>query len=626
MRVLGYIILLLSIPLMTQAQSDTCAIRIGTNLSAPVDWGSEWPFVNIMKNSRRWITSNVAWVPGGQNLLDTGLRDSVPMDSLGYPLKIPVEIDHPNTDTAQRVEAIWANTRALPERRYTLLYEGTGLIDFWGDAQIVSAEPGRMEVQVSHHDNIMILRILQSEEGDHIRNIRFLLPGTEDSYREQPFTESWLEKLEPFNAFRFMNWGFTNNSDIRHWSERTDMREVTYSTGTDGGTGIPYEWWIDLCNKKQADAWINIPHRADSHFIVRMARMFRDSLDPGLKLYVEYTNEYWNWIFDQAHYINDSLNQQLDWPSRYAPRLGEVMRIWSRVFEGEEHRLRRVFATQHAWPWLGWQVLDQMQIEGTLRYIDALSVAGYMSTDTEALSELGAQATAEDVIEGARELTFDPQEWLMNGWNEHTRMADSFDLELHFYEGGQHFTPEPFGEPQPYCPALNAAQTHQGMYALYQQLFDTLEILDDAPMQFMHFSFIADTSCRYGSWGALQHQWEQNAPFDEIAPKYQALLDRIDECSATDILAPQDQMFNARWSLYPNPSNGTFTVAAKNGEGYHWKMSVYSLTGTLQYIRELGIMTGSERWEIHTDLEPGHYNIHFVREDGHGFQRKMIVF
>ncbi len=623
MRLLFYVFLFSIIPIGLHAQADSCALRTGTNLSAPVDWGSEWPFVNIMKHSRRWITSNVSWVPGGKNLFDTGLRDSIPMDSLGYPMEIPVTVNHPNADTAQRVEAIWAHTEALPEGMYTLLYDGTGTIDFWGDARIVSSEPGRMEVRVSHHDNIMILRILRSEKGDHIRNIRFLLPGTEETYQEDPFTASWLKKLDPFNALRFMNWGFTNDSDIREWSERTMMGEVTYFTGTDGGTGIPYEWWIRLCNRQRADAWINIPHRADSNFIANMARLFRDSLDPGLKIYVEYTNEYWNWIFDQAHYVNDSLSQDLPWPRRYAPRLGTVMRIWSEVFAGEEDRLVRVFATQHAWPWLGWQVLDQMKMEGTLQYIDAVSVAGYMSTDTDRLSELGAEARAEDVIEFARQLSFDPNEWLMDGWYEHASMADSFDLELHFYEGGQHFTPEPFGQPQPYCPALNASQAHPEMYELYARLFDTLETLHTQPMQFMHFNFIADTSCRYGSWGALTHQWEQQSPYMNIAPKYQALLDQIAHCQLTSTRPEFINDRTPRWLLYPNPNRGTFYLEKQQNNHYRWLLDIISVDGVIQFRRSIDGYEHSI--ELKSHLKPGYYLLRFRRSDGMVNTKQFII-
>ena len=68
---------------------DSCKLRIGTNLSGPVDWGREWPFVNIMKYSRTWTPHNNQWVNGGQNPWDSGLLDQTPLHATGYHLYLP---------------------------------------------------------------------------------------------------------------------------------------------------------------------------------------------------------------------------------------------------------------------------------------------------------------------------------------------------------------------------------------------------------------------------------------------------------------------------------------------------------------------------------------------------------
>src|SRR5690606_35782914 len=158
----------------------------------------------------------------------------------------------------------------------------------------------------------------------------------------------------PFSAIRFMDWGYTNNQEVSAWKDRSQPGDYCHTQKT----GIPYEYWIQLCNLLQKDAWICIPHSAEAHLIDSLSQLFRDGLDPGLRLYVEYTNEYWNWIFSQAHHVHDSLDQNLNWPERYAPRLAEVMQRFSRHFSGTaSDRLVRVFATQHAWWDLGWRVM-----------------------------------------------------------------------------------------------------------------------------------------------------------------------------------------------------------------------------------------------------------------------------
>src|SRR6056297_3659692 len=129
------------------AQED-CPMEIGINLAGPVDYGSEYPFVNVFKYARNWITHNhpdwtggVPWEPW-----DTQLSDQIPRDEHGYPLEVPFTV--PGADTAQVVRTVWANAVELATGTYTLLYDGTGEIEFWGNARTISSEPGRIEVEV----------------------------------------------------------------------------------------------------------------------------------------------------------------------------------------------------------------------------------------------------------------------------------------------------------------------------------------------------------------------------------------------------------------------------------------------------------------------------------------------
>src|SRR5690606_28982921 len=71
--------------------ADTCRLQIGTNISGPADYGSEWPFTDIMKHARTWGTQNIVWVGGGQNPWDSQLAETVSRDANGYPLEVPFE-------------------------------------------------------------------------------------------------------------------------------------------------------------------------------------------------------------------------------------------------------------------------------------------------------------------------------------------------------------------------------------------------------------------------------------------------------------------------------------------------------------------------------------------------------
>ena len=603
----------------SDAQED-CPMEIGINLAGPVDYGSEYPFVNVFKYARNWITHNhpdwtggVPWEPW-----DTQLSDQIPLDDHGYPLEVPFTV--PGADTAQVVRTVWANAIELATGTYTLLYDGIGEIEFWGNARTISSEPGRMEVEIiggpDNNGDIIGMEIMESRAGDHIRNIRFLLPGTEDTYRENIFSEAWLEKLAPFKTIRFMDWGHTNNSVLQHWEDRPQINDFSYTMD-----GVPYEYFIELCNLQEADPWICIPHLADENYVRQMARMFRDGLTADQTIYVEYSNEVWNWLFDQTHYGHDSLDQSLAWPERVAPRIAEVMQWWTEEFAGQEDRLVRVLGLQNGYFDIGDRIFRQLRTDGHGDLIDALSPSGYISYDSEEIAALGADATGADIIASSRRLSFDENQWLMENWRQNAVLADEYDKQLLFYEAGEHFTPQPWGTVQDYTPALQESHSHPLLYDLYMELFDTLAELSDSRELMMHFSFITPApendpnNGRYGNFGALQSQFYQFPPYDE-SPKYRAILDYPCELN-TNTTEPL-----RNFKLYPNPNNGAFSILT---EGISDNMDIV-ITDLLGRTQAFDLSEKGENYLIQLrDPSAGIYFVQMTQNDGRKWTKSVIV-
>lgn len=543
-------------------------LRMGINLSAPVDWSAEYPLVNVMKYCRAWLTGNSVWVGGGRNDWDTGYLDQIPLDADGYPLEMPARIA--GAETTQVVHTIWTNTMAWPEGVYVLLYEGEGDVQIQDDGQIINRQPGRIEIRFTHQHGQMRLRLMRSVKGNHVRNLRLLFPGTETTYASQPFEPHWLEKIAPFKALRFMDWGHTNAETIAaisRWEQRAHRNDFTYTR-----LGMPYEVMIEAANTLHADAWVCIPHRANDDYLRQMARLFRDSLDADLKIYVEYSNEWWNWIFPVAHYVHDSLDQNLPWPERLAPKLQSVMNIWKEEFAGQENRLVRVFASQHYWPDLTWRVLAQLPPNT----VDAVSPAAYVGLNGDSLNHYGAALTTDDVFRLANREFHDAA---YSNWREYQKIAAQYQLDLIYYEGGQHFTPSPFGSDQPYNNTLVAAQTDGRIYDLYLALFDTLNARGNNPL-LMYFTSISSTSGKYGSWGALANQFETHANYLDVAPKYQALLDYIKKTSTA--ITGSNPPLPAEFGLlqnYPNPFNPSTVISFQLSVSSHVTLKVFDVNG-----------------------------------------------
>ena len=129
-------------------------------------------------------------------------------------------------------------------------------------------------------------------------------------------------RLKPFSNVRFMdplNTNSNNDGLLENWSQRSWP-----SAGSRANTlqGMAYEDIIALANQTGTDVWINVPGLATDDYVCRLARLFRygeqgdmgnSACDPSApagtattaplnshsKLYVEYSNEIWNWGFQQ---------------------------------------------------------------------------------------------------------------------------------------------------------------------------------------------------------------------------------------------------------------------------------------------------------------------------------------
>ena len=605
---------------------DSCTLRLGTNLAGPSDYGSEWPWVDIMHDARTWLTHNATWIDGGQNDWDTGVLGQMECDADGYPLELPVAI--PGTETEQVVRTVWANTHSLPAGVYTVTWQGQGRLDVWGDATLLTNEPGRLTFDMAPADGLIALEILQSQRGDHVRDIRVLLPGHADTPASDEWSPEWIAGLEPFVALRFMDWGHTNDSPLERWEDRPRVDDYTWTPN-----GVPYELWVEICNRLQKDAWVCVPHRADSTYVRNMATLFRDTLDPERTIYLEYSNEIWNWMFSQTHYCNDQGDQGVPWPERVAPFIQRVLDIWTEVFAGEEHRLVRVVGVQGSY-----QDVSN-RIVGSLRpgSFDAFAPAAYFHFDgagMAAIEQLGAAATAADVLHWARVAAEGESFGFLR--TQKRSIGDRYGIPMLYYEGGQHLTPQPFGSDQPYGPALVAANLDPGMHDLYTTWIDSLATLgtEEEPGLFMNFSFIAPTSARYGSWGVLTDQWSIASADLQSAPKYQALLDRACDASTVGVAPPEEDGpppvdRPARVALHPNapnPFNPMTTVSFDLPRRAEIRLAVYDLKGRhLSTLIDGVVEPGRHRvaWRP-TELASGTYFLRLVA-DGRSEVRKCAL-
>jgi len=529
--------------LSARGQSEDCKLSIGTNLGGISDWMTEMPFVDMMHNARTWGTRNQTdWIEGDVNEWNTELAHRVEKDENGYPLEVPFFFDDAALEDSQIIFTVWAYLAAWPSGIYTCFYEGEGEIQFGADGEVIHAEPGKLTVNItpSSEGGFLEMKITRSKRGNHIRNIRLIMPGHENTYQDQPFNPLYLEKLQPFKALRFMDWGSTNNwghdnmwecddepSDtiLTPWDQRSRMAHYTWATNK----GVPYEMMCDLCNTLGVDMWVCMPHCASDEYILQAATLIKDRLNPTLTIYAEYGNENWNWMFGQTQWLNTFFceNRGIPWPEGIVDKTQNHLDLWTNVFASQPERLVRVAGVQTAWQDVANRTIRNLRANS----FDAVAVTGYFGlheTDDNLLDEMGAEATAADIARMIRQSMKTEIEWISSDYEE---LAVPLGKKIVYYEAGQHITPTPFGEEPTYAQALLDIQRDTALYNLYNEWFDLVGglIPEGDKAVYMNFSFVGSLSARYGSWGILETLYQDTSMV--YAPKYQAIAEYIQKCN-----------------------------------------------------------------------------------------------
>ncbi len=519
--------------------------RLGTNLRSLDDWSSQRPFLNLFKQARLWLTQcDNAWDADCGGRWETHEEDQLDLDEQGWVRSLPAP-EEPGYSIAT---ALLALPPTVPAERYVVLYDGQGSLRYRLGASRIDAEstPGRdlLEIDVSRGPvQIQITATDPAGTGDYIRNLRLVREADEHLLASERFNPVFLERTAPYEALRFMEWMKINASPIARWEQRSLPEQASWS----GPAGVPYEVLVELSNRLQKPAWLNIPHQADDDFVRRLAELVRDRLDPGLKVYVEYSNEVWNSAFSQQSWIREQA--QALWPESsssdftkvinwFGKRSAEVCTIWKDTFGSEAGRVVCALGAQAANDWTARQALEcPLWTNGKPcieHGIDAVAIAPYFGGylgKPEYASELEDWTYTSD---GGLDLLFQELSFggqlgggpdgggLLEAWrwiDRYASLAASNGLELLAYEAGQHLVGIRGVENNARITELfTGLNRDERMRVLYEQYLARWE--DSGGGTLMHFSDIV-TPGRYGSWGALEDVLQTQSP------KYLALLDYL---------------------------------------------------------------------------------------------------
>lgn len=457
---------------------------VGQNLERLGPAGRTWVFVDVFKTANDWSAQNLNGTPWVGTPLD--------VDSLGWPRSL-----QPNQAAVTRI--LQAMAGHYPAGQYVALYDGTGTVDFGGDASVVSTTPGRVVLQITPSPTgFTRIRITSTSVADPIRNIRVIMPGFESSYATQVFHPAFLSRLSPFKVIRFLNWTLTNNSTITSWSQRTRPESATQG----GVAGVAPEYMVALCNRLGADAWVNIPHLADDDYVIQWAQLLRDSMAPDLRIFVEHSNELWG-TFQQSDYAraqglalglsSDPNTAALRWN---AQRSVHLFALFDSVFAGDR-RVVRVLAGLHPNPTLGVAMLDW---QNAYQHADVYATAPYFGGQLGSAAS-GASTAAMSV---AQLLAALDQQSLVTQAFAATQAANAAARGLGYvaYEGGQAlYGQSGWQNDSSFTNRIMAANRDAGMRPLYAAHFSRWRAAGGG--LFMNFNFLGSYTGG-GCWGGYE--------------------------------------------------------------------------------------------------------------------------
>ncbi|MFW6031996.1 MAG: hypothetical protein ACOCTI_01320 [Phycisphaeraceae bacterium] len=501
-------------PEVRAAQADLP--EIGINLSGVRYYARELPFIDLMKGAG-WNKGTPFNYDG-----DIDVRDD------GYPSEI-------RSGQAYR---LFDKPAGVPGGRYVLLYDGQGNVDIDGG---YNRSAGRIEVSFEGSDtkSRRFIRIHSTDAGDPVRNMRLVPAAQESTYRsgtpEKPFRQQFLDNWDMMDSYRYMDWQDTNASPLERWDQRTLPTDSTQASDY----GVALEHQIQLSNQTGKKPWFTVPHLADDNYIRNMATMIRDNLDPNLNARIEYSNEVWNWSFEQAHWAATQgveLGLDDEWGTLsqqrfYAQRSKEMFQIFEDVFtQGGTNpdglnRLTRVLSGHAGNSWVIERALEH---GGVADHVDAIAIAPYIQGTLHDQSETPGEvynATGEELKEMTWEERFDwywgQLDKAVEDMESHAQIAEQLGVDLFAYEGGQHLVAH--GDLNQDTELVNLfmeMNRRPEMRELYRRYLEEWERVggDD-------FMLFASTSGfgSFGSWGLKEYE---DQPLSET-PKLQGVLDYL---------------------------------------------------------------------------------------------------
>jgi len=326
--------------------------QMGINTNFVREYVSALPFADVAKQGGNWFKADA-------NGRIASPKELALINKQGYPLE-------------RAVMRVLTGEYRWPEGEWELVGDnvslvGPGVVAREGNMWTLS---GDRSVSIFANGPISQAELwMPGQKGnlfneDHIRILR----GEISVIRTGP---DWSET----------NQWFRNGStkDASHtWAERPLRHFSRWNV-------VPWEIHALYANELDCDLWINIPHLTSEVYVRSLARLLKNTLEPGRRLIVEYSNEIWNEGFPQGRLAKELADQAAEPGRRGKP--GRAAGVWARPkFEV----FKREYGTGVKFAIMGHVTTpdfakDMLEVVG---FADIVGCSGYLPPDTSEIDRL----------------------------------------------------------------------------------------------------------------------------------------------------------------------------------------------------------------------------------------------
>jgi hypothetical protein len=330
--------------------------RLSLGLAGLAYYNCACPFLNwykmagqhlvTLKNGAK-LDGNAVFDNGYVDRVTGDIADPAPPDAAVYS-RIFYAYGGPATALEKNVFA---------DEHWTIKWEGKGLCSIGGvpaGSQLIDNSAGSGTFNFAQRQGNAWVQFKITDRNNPPRNIQIYQTRYGANFKAGDiFNPDWLAEIRNFGSLRLMGWTATNDSTITDFDQIADEKYFAWGQALSSASqygpkgGMPLSIICKLANMIRCDIHFCIPHRATDSCVNSIAAYFKEHLDPGVVVTFEYSNECWNFVFQQASYCwsqGKSITgmQPASW---YGYRSAQCMKIISDVYN-DRPRWRGCLATQ----------------------------------------------------------------------------------------------------------------------------------------------------------------------------------------------------------------------------------------------------------------------------------------